>query len=68
MVALSARECPECGRRVREPFKKTILGREVCPDCAKALFMGAAMGAAGGGAGVAVGVWAMLKRKIRRSS
>jgi hypothetical protein len=44
-MALSGSECPDCGRRVREPFEQTITGREVCPDCAKALFMGFAAGA-----------------------
>ncbi len=34
----------DCSRSVREPFEKTITGREVCPDCADALFMGSAAG------------------------
>ncbi|GAB7044465.1 MULTISPECIES: hypothetical protein [Catenuloplanes] len=66
-MGLSGRDCPDCGRRVREPFEKTITGREVCPDCANALFLGSAAGAVNGGAGSGYGVWAMLVRKVRRS-
>lgn len=67
-MALSGRECPDCGRRVREPFEQTVTGREVCPDCANALFIGSAAGAITGDFGSGVGVWAMLKRRIRRNS
>ena len=63
----SARECPDCHREVRDSFEKTITGREVCPDCAKALFMGSAAGAVTGNIGAGYGVWAALMRKIRRS-
>jgi len=66
-MGLSARECPDCRRRVRDPFEKTITGREVCPDCAKALFMGSATGVISGNVGSGYGVWAALMRKIRRS-
>lgn len=66
-MGLSTRECPDCHRRVREPFQKTVTGREVCPDCANALFMGSATGAITGNVGSGYGVWAMLMRKIRRS-
>jgi hypothetical protein len=73
----STRECPDCHRSVREPFEKTVTGREVCPDCANALFMGTAAGVVTGNVvtgnvgsgyvGSGYGVWAMLMRKIRRS-
>jgi hypothetical protein len=63
----SARECPDCHRAVREPFEKTVTGREVCPDCANALFMGSAAGVVTGNVGSGYGVWAMLMRKVRRS-
>jgi hypothetical protein len=43
-VALSGRDCPDCGQRVREPFQYTITGREVCPDCADALRSGTLIG------------------------
>lgn len=66
-MGLSGRNCPDCGRRVSEPFEKTITGREVCPDCANALFMGSAAGAVTQDAGAGAGVWAMLMRKVRRS-
>ena len=66
-MGLSARECPDCHRRVREPFQKTVTGREVCPDCANALFMGSVAGAVTGDVGSGYGVWAMLMRKVRRS-
>jgi hypothetical protein len=66
-MSLSGRECADCGRRVREPFEETITGREVCPDCARALFMGSGAGAITGDVGSGFGVWAMLKRKVRRS-
>ena len=66
-MGLSGRDCPDCGRRVREPFEETITGREVCPDCANALRTGSAAGAITGNVGSGFGVWAMLMRKIRRS-
>jgi hypothetical protein len=66
-MGLSARQCPDCRRRVRVPFDKTITGREVCPDCANALAMGSAAGVVTGNVGSGFGVWAMLMRKIRRS-
>jgi hypothetical protein len=66
-MGLSARECPDCHRRVREPFEKTITGREVCADCANALSMGSAAGVITGNVGSGYGVWAALMRKIRRS-
>ncbi|GGN49528.1 ribosomal protein S27AE [Actinoplanes campanulatus] len=66
-MGLSGRDCPDCGRSVREPFEKTVTGREVCPDCANALFMGSAAGVITGDVGSGYGVWAMLMRKIRRS-
>jgi hypothetical protein len=66
-VALSARECPDCGRRIREPFEETVTGREVCADCAQALVLGPSVGAITGNVGSGFGVWAMLMRKIRRS-
>ena len=51
-----------------EPFEQTITGREVCPDCANTLFMGSGAGAITGDVASGYGVWAMLMRKIRRSS
>jgi hypothetical protein len=66
-MGLSARECPDCHRSVRDPFQKTITGREVCPDCANVLSMGSAAGVITGKIGSGYGVWAMLMRKIRRS-
>jgi hypothetical protein len=66
-MAFSGRDCPDCARNVREPFEKTITGREVCPDCANALFMGSAAGTITGSVGSGYGVWAMLMHKIRRS-
>lgn len=66
-MGLSARECPDCGRSIREPFQETITGREVCPDCANALAVGSAAGAVTGDVGSGFGVWAMLMRKVRRS-
>jgi ribosomal protein S27AE len=66
-MGLSGRNCPDCGRRVRKPFEKTITGREVCPDCANALFMGSAAGAITNNVGAGYGVWAMLMRKVRRA-
>ena len=66
-MGLSARECPDCHRNVRDPFEKTITGRNVCPDCANALSMGSAAGAVTGDVGSGYGVWAMLMRKVRRS-
>ena len=67
-MGLSGRDCPDCGRRVSEPFEKTVTGREVCPDCAHALVMGSTAGAVTGDVGSGFGVWAMLRRKIRRSA
>lgn len=67
-MGLSGRTCPDCGRRVSKPFEKTITGREVCPDCAKALFLGSAAGAITRDFGSGFAVWAMLMRKIRRRS
>jgi len=64
-MALSGRKCPDCGRRVKKPFQETILGRQVCPDCAHALFMGSRLGAISGDAGAGYGVWAVLMSKIR---
>jgi len=66
-MGLSGRDCPDCRRRVREPFEKTITGREVCPACAKALVMGSTVGVVTGDVGAGYGVWAMLMRKVRRS-
>lgn len=66
-MGLSGKHCPDCGRSVRVPFKKTVTGREVCPDCANALFMGSAAGGITRDVGSGFGVWAMLMRKIRRS-
>jgi hypothetical protein len=66
-MGLSGRDCPDCGRSVREPFEKTVTGREVCPDCAYALKAGTTAAVATGDAGAGYGVWAMLMRKIRRS-
>jgi ribosomal protein S27AE len=65
-MGLSNRACPDCGRRVSEPFVKTITGREVCPECANALFLGSAAGTITGEVGTGFGVWAMLMRKVRR--
>ena len=67
-MGLSGRDCPDCGRRVGEPFEKTITGREVCPDCAHALVMGSTAGAVTGDVGSGFGVRAMLMRRIRRSA
>jgi hypothetical protein len=66
-MGLSGRDCPDCGRRVREPFETTVTGRVVCPDCANALFLGSAAGAITGDVGSGFGVRAMLTRRIRRS-
>ena len=66
-MGLSARECPDCHRGVRVAFRQTITGREVCPDCAKALTMGSAAGVVTGNVGSGYGVWAALMRRIRRS-
>jgi hypothetical protein len=66
-MGLSGRNCPDCGRRVSRPFEKTVIGREVCPDCAHALSTGSAAGAITGDVGSGFGVWAMLMRKVRRS-
>jgi hypothetical protein len=67
-MSLSGRECPDCRRRIKTPFEQTITGREVCPDCAHALFMGSAAGAVTHDTGAGFGVWAMLMRKVRRST
>ncbi len=66
-MGLSARECPDCHRRLRTTFKKTVTGREVCPDCANALSTGSAAGVITENGGFGYGIWAMLMRKIRRS-
>ena len=65
-MGLSSRECPDCGRRVRAPFETTVTGREVCPECAQALWTGSAVGAVTGASGTGSGVWAVLMSKIRR--
>lgn len=65
-MSLSGRTCPDCGRVVHEEFQKTVTDREVCPDCANALFLGSAAGAITHDVGAGFGVWAMLMRKIRR--
>jgi hypothetical protein len=67
-MALSGRRCPDCGQRVTRPFEKTITGREVCPDCARALVLGSSVGAITGNAGSGFGVWAMIMRRIRGRS
>ncbi|GGK16438.1 hypothetical protein GCM10010124_06300 [Pilimelia terevasa] len=67
-MALSGRNCPDCGRRVSRPLQKTMTGRKVCPDCANALAMGSAAGAITGDVGASFGVWAMFKSKVRRRS
>ncbi len=67
-MGLSGRECPDCGRRVQEPFETTVTGREVCPQCAQALWTGSAVGAITGDPGKGFGVWAVLMNKIRRRS
>ena len=66
-MPLSARECPDCGRNVHEPFEETLTGREVCPECAQALTLGSSVGVITGNTGSGLGAWAMLMRKIRRS-
>ncbi|GAA2537219.1 hypothetical protein GCM10010435_00220 [Winogradskya consettensis] len=66
-MSLSGKTCPDCHRRVKAPFQQTVTGREVCPDCANALFMGTAAGVVTGEVGSGFGVWAMLMRKVRRS-
>lgn len=66
-MGLSGRDCPDRGRKIPEPFAKTITGREVCPDCANALIMGSAAGAITGDVESGYGVWAMLMRKVGRS-
>ncbi|GAB2605644.1 hypothetical protein Aab01nite_00340 [Paractinoplanes abujensis] len=66
-MAFGGRDCPDCRRRVREPFQKTVTGREVCPDCANALLLGTAAGVTTGNIGSGYGVLAMLMRKIRRT-
>ncbi len=65
-MALSGKECPDCGRVVRAKFEETVTGRRVCPDCARALFLGSAVGAITHNAGSGFGVWAMLTRRLRR--
>ncbi|WP_236030403.1 hypothetical protein [Paractinoplanes lichenicola] len=52
---------------MKQPFQKTVTGREVCPDCANALFMGTAAGVATGNIGSGYGVLSMLMRRIRRT-
>jgi hypothetical protein len=66
-VALVGRDCPDCNRTVRDEFEETITGREVCPDCAHALRSGATVGAVTSNVGAGFGVWAMLRRRIRRT-
>jgi hypothetical protein len=66
-MAFGGQECPDCKRRVRESFEKTVTGREVCPDCANALFMGTAAAVTTGNLGSGYGVLAMLMRRIRRT-
>lgn len=67
-MGLSGRDCPDCGRRVREPFEQTATGREVCRDCAYALLTGSVAGVVTGDAGSGYGARAMLVRKLRRSA
>jgi hypothetical protein len=66
-MGLARSECPDCGRRVREPFETTVTGREVCPDCASALLMGSSVGAITTDMAAGFGVWAMIMRKVRRT-
>ncbi len=61
-MTISGRECPDCGRTLRVDFEETVTGREVCPDCAKALWFGSAVGAVTDNAGP----WAMMMRRIMR--
>lgn len=66
-MALTGRECPDCKRRVKQPFRTTVTGRAVCPDCAEALALGTATAVTTGNAGSGYGVLAMLMRRIRRT-
>jgi hypothetical protein len=66
MMGLSSRVCPDCERRVKTPFEKTVTGREVCADCAKALVFGSSAAVITGNTGAGLGVWAALMYKLRR--
>lgn len=66
-MPIGSRICPDCQRRVRQPFRTTVTGRLVCPDCADAVTTAAMVGAIDGNPGVAVSVWAMIQRRIRRT-
>ena len=65
-MALSGRDCPDCGQRVREPFQYTITGREVCPDCADALRSGTLIGVITKSPESGASVWAALIHRLRR--
>jgi hypothetical protein len=67
-MALVGRECPDCNRTVKDEFEETVTGREVCPDCAHALWAGSTVGAVTSNVGAGFGVWAMLTRRIKRTS
>ncbi|NJC69529.1 hypothetical protein HC031_07310 [Planosporangium thailandense] len=66
-MTLVGRECPDCKRTVTVEFEQTVTGREVCPDCARALLTGSAVGAITSDVGAGFGVWAMSMRRIRRT-
>lgn len=53
---------------VRESFKKTMTGREVCPDCAQAYQLAEGVAMATGDSGRGAGVWAAMMMRIRRRS
>jgi hypothetical protein len=65
-MTLAGRECTDCERVVTVEFEKTITGREVCADCARALRTATAVGAASD-IGAGLGVWARLTGKTRRT-
>jgi hypothetical protein len=65
-VALSGRDCPDCGCRVPEPFQHTITGREVCPDCADALCSGTLTGVITKCPEASASVWAVLLHRLIR--
>lgn len=65
-MALSGRDCPDCGRRVPEPFQHTITGREVCPDCADALRSGTLTGVITKSPETGATVWALLMHRLTR--
>jgi hypothetical protein len=65
-MPISGFDCPDCERRVAEEPVRTITGREVCPDCANALFLATGAGVVTSDPGSGAGVWAMLNRRIRR--